>query len=427
MTSASSNASSQDIVSPFKKHKKNILMFSNASKPIYTRYDCDEKKLIGITGVLVALISFAGRQGQDKLRCITAGSHKVVFLLKDPIYCVAVAQTSESTAQLMSQLEYMHSQVISILTVKAHTILKNTPSFDLRPLLGGTNKQFKTLAQNMNNVPAFLLNSIHCLRLPSSVRNAVGHIIQACREGDLFYAMLIAKGQLVSLVRQKRYILYPPDLHLIINFVNSRAESFRSSEAHLTPICLPMFNDSGFLHLYVCYLTEDICFLLFSDKADDFYKMSASKDKILAHLQTTNQMLKQIEECVKHQHYTVSESGIPDLRHFIYKSHTLSQMTSPEFSAPYTTKQERKRLFRLYQEVHQRVYLLDKDRPHKVYYHRSESETLVAWVTAGFDLFAVFGPVIPKSVAIKACNTLLKWIKQDEPNLFIHTSPVWGK
>src|SRR3984885_14089144 len=104
----------------------------------------------------------------------------------------------------------------------------------------------------------------------------------------------------------------------MINFVNSRADSFRASEAHLTPICLPAFNNTGFLYLYVCFLSSEIAFLLLSAKPDDFYNMCASKERVINSLR--GDMLKQIEECVQRQHhtYTVEELGIPDLLHFVY-------------------------------------------------------------------------------------------------------------
>jgi len=408
----------------WRKHKKHFFLFSSAGKPIYSRYPCDESKLAGVTGVLVGIISFVGRFN-DKIKSMHAGKHKIVFVMNGPIYCVTVSETTESTAQLVGQLEYMYSQIISTLTLTwTQRILGDKPGFDLRNLLMGTDKYLNNLASSLNCGAPFLLNSVNCLRLPGHVRNTVGTIMQAGREGDLFYALLVAQGQLVHLVRPKKHILYPPDLHLLINFVHS-SNSFRDSEACLTPICLPMFNNTGFLHLYVCYLTDDICLLLLSSKAEDFYQMSTSKDRILIGLKNTNQSLQQIETAVKNHNYSVDDVNIPDLEHFLYKSHSYSQMTAPEVGPPYHTKKQRKRLFRLYQQVHHSVNILEKDKPHKVYYHRSESETIVAWVTNGFDLYACFSPLVSKAAAIKGCNSLLRWIKQEENNLFILTSPVW--
>uniref|UniRef100_A0A6B2L5T0 Vacuolar fusion protein MON1 homolog n=1 Tax=Arcella intermedia TaxID=1963864 RepID=A0A6B2L5T0_9EUKA len=405
----------------WRKHKKHFFIFSSAGKPIYSRYPCDESKLARVTGVLVGVISFVG-QTDDQIKSFQAGKHRIVFYLNVAVYCVAVAKTTESTSQLVSQLEYLYSQVISTFP---HTqkILRDKPNCDIRHYLTGTDKNLNNLAQCVNSEPPFLLNSINCLRMPGSLRNLVGNVMQSNREGDLFYALLIAKGQLVHLVRPKKLILYPPDLHLLITFVNS-SSSFRISEATMTTICLPKFSTTGSLFLYLCYIHEDICLLLLGTKPDDFASMQVTKDKIYAALEV-NQSLSQIQKALQNHHYTVGEVGIPDLLHFLYKSHTLSQMTYPIAGPPYKTKEQRKRLFRLYEQVHCSVNILDKDKPHKVYYHRSDSEIIVVWVTTGFDLYACFSPLVSKATAIKGCNTLLKWIKQEENNLFIVTSPVW--
>lgn len=99
-----------------------------------------------------------------------------------------VAKTNESVDQLLTQLKYMHSQIISILTITAHKLLTDKPQFDLRNLLGGTDRYLQNLALNLNREFSFLLNSIHCLHLTSSTRNNIGRILQTEKEGnDLLY------------------------------------------------------------------------------------------------------------------------------------------------------------------------------------------------------------------------------------------------
>lgn len=41
--------------------------------------------------------------------------------------------------------------------------------------------------------------------------------------------------------------------------------------------------------------------------------------------------------------YSISELGIPGLRHFFYKSRSHVQVTGPEFEEPYGELQERRR------------------------------------------------------------------------------------
>ena len=68
---------------------------------------------------------------------MTAGSLKIVFVLKGPIYLVSVSKTGEPVSQLSQQLNYMYSQIISILTGRIVSILEKKAYFDIRNLLGG--------------------------------------------------------------------------------------------------------------------------------------------------------------------------------------------------------------------------------------------------------------------------------------------------
>ena len=75
--------------------------------------------------------------GKIKKRYVTAGSLKIVFVLKGPIYLVSVSKTGEPVSQLSQQLNYMYSQIISILTGRIVSILEKKAYFDIRNLLGG--------------------------------------------------------------------------------------------------------------------------------------------------------------------------------------------------------------------------------------------------------------------------------------------------
>eukprot|EP01126_Amoeba_proteus_P056520 TRINITY_DN7111_c0_g1_i5.p1 TRINITY_DN7111_c0_g1~~TRINITY_DN7111_c0_g1_i5.p1 ORF type:complete len:271 (-),score=41.15 TRINITY_DN7111_c0_g1_i5:365-1177(-) len=245
------------------------------------------------------------------------------------------------------------------------------------------------------------------------------------------YALILAGGKLVNLVGPKKHILYPPDLHLLINFVNC-CRAFKESDASLTPICLPTFNNAGFLHLYVCYLAPDICLLLLSSKAEEFPMMSKTKDRIAIALNhrdaNNNNVMSQLKEGIRHHPYNVSVVGeFPELVHFLYKAHNISQMTAPDIGLPFHTDHLKKRLYRIYQQVHNMVHQRREDEPLpiKIYFHRSESEIVLAWIANGFDLYTCFSPLTSKPHAIRACNSILKWIKAEENNLFILSSPVW--
>ena len=129
----------EDFTSPrWSLHKKHVFVLSSAGKPIFSRYG-DESKLAPQMGLLQALISFVHDRG-DAIRYIRAGPVNIVFVLRGPLYLVAVSSTGETVEHLWRQLGLLHAQIISILTSKVDQIFQRNASFDVRGLLGGTDR-----------------------------------------------------------------------------------------------------------------------------------------------------------------------------------------------------------------------------------------------------------------------------------------------
>ncbi|XP_025048353.1 vacuolar fusion protein MON1 homolog B [Alligator sinensis] len=129
--------------------------------------------------------------------------------------------------------------------------------------------------------------------------------------------------------------------------------------------------------------------------------------------------------------YGVGAVGLPELRHFIYKPldipdnyRQLPQFTSPELEEPYSSEEERYRLFDLYHYLHSRIH--SSSRPLRLIYHVAERETLLAWVTSKFELYTCFSPLVTKAGAINILTKLLRWIKKEEDRLFIRYPPKYS-
>ncbi|OPJ80875.1 vacuolar fusion MON1-like protein A [Patagioenas fasciata monilis] len=151
-----------------------------------------------------------------------------------------------------------------------------------------------------------------------------------------------------------------------------------------------LFNSSGFFHAHISYLEQDmdLCLLLVSTDREDFFTV-----------------------------------GIPDLRHFIYKSKSSGLFTSPEIEAPYVQEEEKERLLGLYQYLHSRAH--NSSRPLKNIYFTGPRENLLAWVTSAFELYICYSPLGTKAGAISAVNKLMKWIRKEEDRLFILTPQTY--
>ncbi|XP_046481985.1 vacuolar fusion protein MON1 homolog [Neodiprion pinetum] len=403
--------------------RKHIFILSQAGKPIYSRHS-SEDKLVTLMGVMQALVSFV-QAGNDMIRSVHAGDTNFVFVVKGPLILVTVSKTLESVPQLVLQLTYVYNQIVSVLTQSHLTrVYEQRRNFDLRRLLTGSERLIDHLLNFMDKEPAFFLGAIKCLPLLPSMRDAISQtIVQTCGKiKNLVFAILLANNQLVTLVRMKKYFIHPADLHLIQNLVAS-SESFKTVESW-TPICLPKFDPNGFMHGHVSYLAEDCqaCLLLLTVDKDVFYSLSDAKQKIVEKLRRTN-CLEAINESMNKASITTAEIGLPEMRHVLYKCKSTAQFWSPGFQPPYTTDEEIERLLGLYQCLHHRLHA--PNRPLKLIFQQLDKETMLAWVTSGFELYLTFEPLVTKPDAINSVSKLLKWIKKEEERLFILNSPTF--
>jgi len=129
-----------------------------------------------------------------------------------------------------------------------------------------------------------------------------------------------------------------------------------------------------------------------------------------------------IEEAIANSQLDIDEldSGVPEFRHFLYKSEPTNQIVMPSPAPPFATKKAQKELFRRYQHVHSRIHDTPGVKVHTLYYEVSSTATMLAMLRPGeYELYAVFTPLVSKESALNAATRALKWIKREENTLFI--------
>ena len=410
----------EDVDSPvWIQRKKHVFILSFSGKPIYSRYG-QEDKLVNMFGIMQALISFV-QDDKDVLRYVVAGNHHFVFLCKGPLMLVTVSRTRQSEAQLTTQLYYAYYQILSVLTNTQLThIFDRDSRFDMRSLLQGSEKFIDNVLRMCDEDPSLLLGGIHCLPMVPTVRQTITTILQQCRVKDVLFSILITKNQVITYVRPKEYNLHFIDIHLIINLVDA-SMSFKSAVSW-TPICLPRFNETGFLHAHISFLPDDspACLLLISTDKEKFFALQECHDKILERLEKQG-CLGAIKQAVNEADYTIEHLQSPEIRHFVYKFKKTTSVSWPAVPSMYMMPKDvhMDRLFELYMLMQQKLY--SDAWPIKIYYHLGNSEAVMAWKTAEFDLYIVFDPLIAKMQAIALGNKLIRWIRKEEERLVIST------
>ncbi|XP_039468275.1 vacuolar fusion protein MON1 homolog B isoform X1 [Oreochromis aureus] len=415
----------------WRQHRKHVFVLSEAGKPIYSRYGSEEA-LSSTMGVMMALVSFV-QSGDNIIRSVYSDEHTVVFLQKGPLVLVCVSSSRQSEQQLQGELLYVYYQIISMLTqASISRIFEHKKNYDLRRLLAGSEKILDGLLNLVDSDPSFLLSAVHCLPLASSLRDSLSQILQKAITPNLVFSILIAKNQLLTIVQEKTVIedsrLEPADVHLLLNLIGA-SSAFQAGEIW-TPICLPLFNPDCYFYAYISYLDPPectVCLLLLSTDKEAFYSVAECKRKIEEAMMAQNSL----SLIAKAGTYSVSQVGVSDLRHFMYKPfdvpdnyRQLTQFTSPEMEAPYSSEEEKMRLLDLYRYMHGRIH--STSRPLKLIYHVAERETLLAWVTSKFELYTCFSPLVTKACAITAITKLLRWIKKEEDRLFIRYPPKYS-
>ncbi|KAJ9665992.1 Vacuolar fusion protein mon1 [Coniosporium apollinis] len=350
------------VMNQWRSKLKHFMILSSAGKPIYSRHG-DDQLITNYIGIVQTLISFY-QGAKNELKGFTAGDVRFVIMSKGPLNLVAISRLGESDGQLRNQLEALYMQILSTLTLPSmERMFSNRPSYDLRRPLQGTEILLSALADGFTRgSPSSLLSALECLKLRKSHRQAINNTLLRTRSPNLLYGLIVAGGRLVSVVRPKKHSLHPGDLHLIFNMLFEAGSVKAGGGENWIPLCLPGFNNTGFLYMYVSFLSltqsseplndrpassagdeDEVAILLISAEKEGFHEMRQMRDVLVEQL-SKNGGLKTIRNAVQADRPSCTDI-VPGtvLRHFLYKSRGNVQFTMPSFSPHFETPLSRRR------------------------------------------------------------------------------------
>jgi vacuolar fusion protein MON1 len=288
------------VIQQWKSKLKHFMILSSAGKPIWTRHGNDQI-ISSYIGVVQTLISFY-QGASDVLRGFTAAGAQFVVMTRGSLNLVAISKIDESDPQLRTQLEALYMQILSTLTLPVmERMFKARASTDLRRPLQGTEKLLSALADGFTRgSPSTLLSALECLKIRKSHRNVINNSLLKTKCSDLLYGLIVAGGRLVSVVRPRKHSLHPGDLHLIFNMLFEAGSVKAGGGENWIPLCLPGFNNTGYLYMYVSFLNlehpseelkerpassdgEDgeVAILLISTNRESFYELRQMRDDLV--------------------------------------------------------------------------------------------------------------------------------------------------
>nr|KIR50057.1 vacuolar fusion protein MON1 [Cryptococcus bacillisporus CA1280] len=405
---------------------RSYYVLTNAGKPVFCSHSSpSEDDVTNLMGVAQALISIFA-DDNDRLRYIIKGNHRIAFLLKAPLYLFCISDWGEPEHVLRLQLEYIHLQILSVVSsTQLLRLFQRRSNADLSTLLEGTEPFLRNLIDCSQYDFSFLTSTLQPLRMAPALRDtSAAALMPPSKFKDLLYVLLIAGGHIVTVLRPRKHSIHPSDLHLLLNTIAS-SPALRATETWL-PICFPKFNPSGFVHAYISYVLEDVGLVFVSADREAFEDLRLWKDMVLEKLEQ-DKTLSRIQEAIPLHPYTISSVGCPGLRHFIYKSRQHVQITQPIWEAPYEDgSTNQKRLVTTYQKLHDAVHAKSGQASAlKLIYISTEHEACLVWATKPFELYITVSPQLSKSAVVAAANNVAKWVLAEEGRIFLKDAPVF--
>lgn len=437
-TEATDNVDDASRVAMWKAKRKHYMILSSAGKPIWSRHG-DLMLINSSIGVMQTIISFY-ESAKSPLLGFTAGDARFVVLTRGPLYFVAVSKLGESDSQLRAQLDALYMQILSTLTLPIlKRIFVHRPSSDLSKPLQGTEMLLSSLADTFTRgSPTTLLGSLECLKIRKSQRHSINNTFLKLRSDKLLYGLIIAGGKLVNVIRPRRHSLHPSDLQLIFNMLFESDGIKGGGGENWVPLCLPAFNNEGYLYMYVSFFEDDdeatrkgsaegdaqatpvnqrIAMVLISTDKESFFGLKKMRDDVAQQL-AKNGSLAVIRSAVRAGRPQIAQivPGNP-MSHFLYKSKANVQFCMAALEPPFDAIADRRRLMSLYHEMHAAVHA--KHVHLKILHNTSEDSTSLAWVTPVFELYCVGGPNMSRATMGQGANKIIQWAKKEEQRLFI--------
>ncbi|KAK4132468.1 DUF254-domain-containing protein [Trichocladium antarcticum] len=477
------DASDDTRLAIWKSKMKHYMILSSAGKPIYSRHG-DLSLVNGYMGVVQTIISFY-EGANNPLLGFTAGNARFVIAIKGPLYFVAVSKLGESDTQIRSQLEALYMQILSTLTLPTlKNIFVNRPSTDLRKPLEGTESLLSSLADSFTKgSPSTLLSGLECLRLRKSHRHALNNIFLKNRSEKLLYGLIVAGGKLVSVIRPRKHSLHPSDLQLIFNMLFESGGIKSGGGESWIPLCLPAFNNSGYLYMYVSFFDgepaegpsaegdqqrpvspgndgdgdgdgdgddrnededeDEIAIILISPDKESFYDLKEMRDKLASQLTKTGH-LALIRAAARHGRPQVQAIAPgAQISHFLYKSRAnvqfcMSALASPppshhhhhhppDHTPPAATATAAAAAAdqlltrrRLMSLYHELHATMHAKHAHLRVLHAAGADAAsLAWITPVAELYCVAGPHVSRAAMAQGAARVAQWARREEERLFI--------
>lgn len=475
---------------------KQFFIFSMAGKPIYSM-NGSEDKILGYMGLLTTIISTFQESMKTEFHHISQDGFRMVVLNKNPILLVAMSKipqelvpstgADDSLNIIENQLKILYNYLLAVLSKPV--ITKNFEkgmNFDLRRILTAQDTHMldslsmsltygfsvtdddKYQLQGAYYVSSILNNALQCAKITNTSRSKLNSILLLCKKlkykddssdtkstmlalkngeipkaiaGDLLFGLLILDDKIINYMKPRNHALTNEDLHTLLSTLSA---SYKAVDQEISaelwiPLCMPNFNSSGFLYLFVKKFKLEGCakpitIALLSSNKNSFYEMKEVAEYII-------QKIVKKEAFAKTLAIELSLSGnldeilkqlnITDIKHFIVKRKSYNQVYMDEVllssdNCDVSLLKAHCHMLYFYSSLVTSKATIVKQKgsnPKKLTYTRWQlnDEWITAFMLADekYEFYCVCGGQVQAQEIIDQSLRLIKWCERYKKRLFV--------
>lgn len=414
----------------FHQKLKHFFIFSVAGKPIYSLHGNDDLTM-GYMGILTTILSTFQEDLDQDVHVIELGSNriKLVALNRSPIVLIAISKLPHETEQFLTrQLIVLYKYLLSILSKQTiDRVFHNRLNYDLRRVLSPLDMEnldslcmkltFGLQHDGLISFLSELFTARPSLRIPYTLRKKMDRFLreQQEEEEDLLFAILSKDNQVTNFVHPKIHTLTNEDLYLLTFIVHSLKNK---SEDLWIPLCMPNFNQNGYLYIFLRSWRQ-LTLILVSGSKNAFDKLKVIADRIIQRAETSQagHFLENLEQALMKP----IRNEVPlVIKHFVYVNKEINQCVISEINDD--SDDLKLQLVVYYSLLKQCKSQLEADEIKNGYkklsYMRWNSSTAFMLSGTSFEFYCVAGDGVDSKNLIEICLKIVNWCKKNKNRLF---------
>lgn len=478
--------------SDFQAKLKQFFILSTAGKPIYSMNGSDDY-ILGYMGLLTTIVSTFQESMKTEFHHISQDGFRMVVMNKSPLLYVAMSKVPQelvpstgsttSSAIIENQLKYLHNYLLAVLSKPV--IVRNFEkrmNYDLRRILSAQDfhvldtlsmsltygfsisEDDKLQLQSTPYLCSILGNAIRCAKITNTSRTKLVSIMLQSRKlknesadsqtggilesdkgkylaADLLFAFLILEDKIINYMKPRNHDLSNEDIHTLQSTISASCKAMNQEQSAdlWIPLCMPNFNSSGFLYLFVKKFklkgcSKPITITLLSSSKNSFFEMKKVAEFIISKISNNEAFSKKLARELSQSGDTkdiFEQLNITTIKHFIYKRKGYNQIYMDEIfpsseDCDIITLKAHCHILYFYSTLASSKATIVKQgslNPKKLSYTRWQLSD--DWVTAfmladqKYEFYCLCGGLVQAQEIINQNLRLIRWCERYKKRLFV--------